>query len=212
MNQYNIILQRELNKLDIIATEDQIDLLIKFVDLMYKWNKTYNLTSVRDKEEMLYKHIIDSVAVSRYIQGSNFIDVGTGPGLPGIPLAILHKDKNFYLLDSQTKRINFIRHVKRELNIQNIVPCLGRCEEFRDKNKELIFDGIISRAFASLKDMIFLCKNLVTKETKFLALKGIISDEELKEVDNKFDITDIIKLNVPQNLGSRHLIIIKNKG
>ena len=91
---------------------NQINLLIKFIELIYKWNKTYNLTSIQSKEEMLYKHIIDSIVISNYLNGENFIDVGTGPGLPGIPLAIINPRKNFYLLDSLTKRINFIRQVK----------------------------------------------------------------------------------------------------
>ena len=166
MNNLEITLNNELKKLKINLENNQINLLIKFIELIYKWNKTYNLTSIQSKEEMLYKHIIDSIVISNYLNGENFIDVGTGPGLPGIPLAIINPRKNFYLLDSLTKRINFIRQVKRELNLTNIHPILSRCEEY---NKEVNFDGILSRAFASLKDMINISQNLASENTVFYA-------------------------------------------
>ena len=106
------------------VTEQQQQQLVKLVLLLNKWNKTYNLTSVRDPQEMLVKHILDSLVVSPYLQGDRFIDVGTGPGLPGLPLAIINPDKHFVLLDSLGKRISFIRHAVRELGLTNVEPVL----------------------------------------------------------------------------------------
>jgi 16S rRNA (guanine527-N7)-methyltransferase len=209
MKNFKLILQNNLKDSNLSITDEQSELLLAFLDLIFKWNQTYNLTSIKDKEEMLYKHIIDSAVISPYLKGEIFIDVGTGPGLPGIPLAILNPDKKFYLLDSQTKRINFVRQVKRELNINNIIPCLGRCEEFRNSNKVVLFDGILSRAFASLHDMLNLCKSLATNHTLFFALKGQLQTDELNNVGPTHQIKEIIKLKVPDNLGQRHLIIIK---
>ena len=203
MNNLEITLNNELKKLKINLENNQINRLIKFIELIYKWNKTYNLTSIQSKEEMLYKHIIDSIVISNYLNGENFIDVGTGPGLPGIPLAIINPRKNFYLLDSLTKRINFIRQVKRELNLTNIHPILSRCEEY---NKEENFDGILSRAFASLKDMINISQNLASENTVFYALKGQLIKNEIAEIPQQYKISDIINLDVPAQLGTRHLI------
>ena len=203
MNNLEITLNNELKKLKINLENNQINLLIKFIELIYKWNKTYNLTSIQSKEEMLYKHIIDSIVISNYLNGENFIDVGTGPGLPGIPLAIINPRKNFYLLDSLTKRINFIRQVKRELNLTNIHPILSRCKEY---NKEVNFDGILSRAFASLKDMINISQNLASENTVFYALKGQLIKNEIAEIPQQYKISDIINLDVPAQLGTRHLI------
>jgi len=205
-------LDKGLKHINIDIPTEQRELLLNFIKLMDKWNKTYNLTSVRDVEQMIDKHLIDSLAVSKFLDGVNFIDVGTGPGLPGIPLAIINPDKNFYLLDSQSKRINFIKQVKREFNIKNIFPILGRCENFENSQPNQIhFDGILSRAFASLKDMLMLCGNMADEDTKFLALKGQADSAELSEIDANYKIISINKLNVPQTLGERHLIVIGKK-
>ena len=110
-------LDRLLSQAKIEISKQQKQQLIDFVRLLDKWNKAYNLTSVRDPEEMLVKHIMDSLVVSQHLEGNQFIDVGTGPGLPGIPLAIINPDKQFTLLDSLGKRITFIKHAVRELKL-----------------------------------------------------------------------------------------------
>lgn len=145
-----------IKQTDLIITEAQIDQLIQYVNMLNKWNKAYNLTSVRDPNEMLIKHIMDSLVISPYLQGENFIDVGTGPGLPGIPLAIINPDKQFDLVDSLGKRVRFLKQVKFELGISNIQPIQTRIEDYVSKQ----FDGIISRAFASLNDMLTWCQHL----------------------------------------------------
>ncbi|HHL1275276.1 TPA: 16S rRNA (guanine(527)-N(7))-methyltransferase RsmG, partial [Haemophilus influenzae] len=146
-----------LAQANIKISDQQIQQLINLVNLLNKWNKAYNLTSVRDPQEMLVKHILDSLVVSPYLQGDRFIDVGTGPGLPGLPLAIINPSKQFVLLDSLGKRISFIRNAIRELGLTNVTPVLSRVEEYQPEDK---FDGVLSRAFASLKDMTDWCYHL----------------------------------------------------
>ena len=113
---------------------------------------------------MLVKHILDSLVVSPYLQGDRFIDVGTGPGLPGLPLAIINPSKQFVLLDSLGKRISFIRNAVRELGLTNVTPVLSRVEEYQPEDK---FDGVLSRAFASLKDMTDWCHHLPQRKRSF---------------------------------------------
>ena len=199
-------LENLLAQAEIQLTDLQKDQLIQLVQLLHKWNKAYNLTSVRDPQEMLVKHILDSIVVSPYLQGDRFIDVGTGPGLPGLPLAIINPTKQFVLLDSLGKRISFIRNAVRELGLTNVEPVLSRVEEYQPEQK---FDGVLSRAFASLKDITDWCHHLPKKDGYFYALKGIYHEDEVQELDKKFEVKDVITLNVPELVGERHLIVLR---
>ena len=199
-------LENLLAQAEIQLTDLQKDQLIQLVQLLHKWNKAYNLTSVRDPQEMLVKHILDSIVVSSYLQGNRFIDVGTGPGLPGLPLAIINPTKQFVLLDSLGERINFIRNAVRELGLTNIEPVLSRVEEYQPEQK---FDGVLSRAFASLKDMTDWCHHLPKENGYFYALKGIYHEDEVQELEKKFEVKYVITLNVPELVGERHLIVLR---
>ena len=199
-------LENLLAQAEIQLTDLQKDQLIQLVQLLNKWNKAYNLTSVRDPQEMLVKHILDSIVVSPYLQGDRFIDVGTGPGLPGLPLAIINPTKQFVLLDSLGKRISFIRNAVRELGLTNVEPVLSRVEEYQPAQK---FDGVLSRSFASLKDMTDWCTHLPKQDGYFYALKGIYHEDEVQELDKKFEVKDVITLNVPELVGERHLIVLR---
>ncbi|ASU15503.1 16S rRNA (guanine(527)-N(7))-methyltransferase RsmG [Actinobacillus pleuropneumoniae] len=197
-------LDRLLEQAQINLTDQQKEQLVGFVRLLDKWNKAYNLTSVRNPDEMLVKHILDSLVVSEHLQGNNFIDVGTGPGLPGIPLAIANPDKQFVLLDSLGKRITFIKNALRELGITNVTPVLSRVEEY----KEQTFDGVLSRAFASLNDMVDWCYHLPNPQGKFYALKGIYAESEVQEIKNPIRLEKVIPLSVPELVGERHLVLL----
>lgn len=199
-------LNRLLAKTEIKLTDHQKSQLVGFVQLLDKWNKAYNLTSVRNPDEMLVKHIMDSLVVSPYLQGNCFIDVGTGPGLPGIPLAIANPDKQFVLLDSLGKRITFIKNALRELGIANVVPVQSRVEEFTERQ----FDGVLSRAFASLDDMLNWCYHLPNENGKFYALKGVYDETEVQQIKRPVELLDVITLNVPELVGERHLVLLKN--
>jgi len=199
-------LSRLLKDAGITLPEHQQQQLVGYVSLLDKWNKAYNLTSVRNPDEMLVRHILDSIVVEPHLQGSRFIDVGTGPGLPGIPLAIVRPDSHFTLLDSLGKRVRFLRQVQHELKLENITPVQSRVEDFP---AEPPFDGVISRAFASLSDMVNWCHHLPAAHGKFYALKGVRPDEEITELPAGFTVEDIVKLNVPSLVGERHLVLIK---
>lgn len=199
------ILNSLLAQTTISLTDQQKQQLVNFVRLLDKWNKAYNLTSVRNPDEMLVKHIMDSLVVSPYLKGERFIDVGTGPGLPGIPLAIANPDKQFVLLDSLGKRITFIKNALRELGIKNVTPILSRVEEYMEQP----FDGVLSRAFASLDDMVNWCYHLPSEKGRFYALKGVYYESEVQAIRKPIELIDIIKLEVPTLVGERHLVILK---
>ncbi|MDY1730691.1 16S rRNA (guanine(527)-N(7))-methyltransferase RsmG [Klebsiella pneumoniae] len=201
-------LSRLLDEAGISLTDHQKNQLVAYVGLLDKWNKAYNLTSVRDPNEMLVRHILDSIIVAPYLQGSRFIDVGTGPGLPGIPLAIVCPESHFTLLDSLGKRVRFLRQVQHELKLDNVTPVQSRVEAFP---AEPPFDGVISRAFASLNDMVSWCHHLPAANGHFHALKGLAQKEEMESLPEGYDIVEVIELHVPRLEGERHLVVIKPK-
>lgn len=197
-------------KTDLDVSEKQREQLLGYVGLLNKWNKAYNLTSVREPADMLVKHILDSIVVSPYLNGERFIDVGTGPGLPGIPLAIMNPDKNFVLLDSLGKRIRFIKQVLHELGIVNVVAVQSRVEEFDPEDG---FDAVLSRAFASMSDMVEWCQHLPRANSGvFFALKGQLPQEEISLLPEWCSVTDVKALKVPELEGERHLVILSRKG
>ena len=202
------LLKNKLQQTDIVVTEQQQLKLIDFILMMNKWNKAYNLTSVRDPQEMVLKHLLDSIVIAPYITEKVYIDVGTGPGLPGIPLAILHPDKTFILLDSLGKRVRFMTQVAHELKITNIQPVQSRVEDYVCT---VPINGVLSRAFASLKDMLHWCQHLVDSSGNFMALKGQLSEQEINELPAEFILKEVIKLSVPGVAGDRHLIKIQKK-
>ncbi|USD28533.1 16S rRNA (guanine(527)-N(7))-methyltransferase RsmG [Pseudoalteromonas sp. SCSIO 43201] len=203
------MLLEQLNELladtSIEISEQQKQQLVDYVQLLDKWNKAYNLTSVRDPKEMMVKHIMDSLVVAPHLTGSNYIDVGTGPGLPGMVLAIARPDINFVLLDSLGKRVRFLMQVKHGLGIDNVTPVQSRVEEYQPSVK---LDGVLSRAFASLQDMIQWCSHLIDDQGVFLALKGQYPADELEKLPNGVSLSQDISLVVPKLDGERHLIIL----
>ena len=194
-----------LAEANIQASAKQKQQLIEFIALLSKWNKAYNLTSVRDPQLMLIRHIMDSLVVSPHLQGERFIDVGTGPGLPGIPLAILNPDKTFVLLDSLGKRIRFQKQVQFELDLDNIIPTESRVEAYDAPDG---FDGVLSRAFASVGDMLNWCHHLPAENGVFYALKGQLAEDEMAQIPDGFVLKEIVTLQVPALDEQRHLLKI----
>jgi 16S rRNA (guanine527-N7)-methyltransferase len=199
---------RLIAQTDLTVSELQKEQLLGYVALLHKWNKAYNLTSVRNPSEMVIKHILDSIVVSPNLSGERFIDVGTGPGLPGIPLAIMNPEKSFTLLDSLGKRIRFIKQVIHELKITNVTPIQSRVEDFQPEEK---FDAVLSRAFASMTDMVNWCHHLPKEDGVFLALKGIYSEEEANDLPEWCSVRDVVTLIVPELEGERHLVTLTGK-
>lgn len=195
-----------LKQTELALNSTQIQLLISYVELLDKWNKTYNLTSIRDPEDMLIKHIMDSLMIGPLLEGKHYIDVGTGPGLPGIPLAIAYPEKNFVLLDSLGKRITFLRQVSSQLSLKNVTPVQSRVEKY---NPDIIIDGVLSRAFSSLNDMVKWCDHLITvHHGKFLALKGQYPSEEIDNLPSNVKMLKSHTITVPRLNAERHLIEI----
>ena len=199
-------------KLAQLLDEAQLDLnaeqqqqCISYVALLDKWNSAYNLTSVRDPEEMLVKHVLDSLVVAPHLSGDRFIDVGTGPGLPGVLLAIFYPDKHFTLLDSLGKRIRFLNQVKLQLKLDNIQPLQSRVE---DHQPEQGYDGVISRAFASMNDMLNWCRHLPAANGRFFAMKGAAVQEEIAALPDFVKVASVQPLVVPQLQAQRHLVIL----
>ena len=201
-------LTKLLAKADIQLTDKQKQQLVDYVGLLHKWNKAYNLTSVREPEQMLVRHIMDSIVVNGHLKGDKFIDVGTGPGLPGVPLAIIRPDAHFVLLDSLGKRIRFLKQVQHELGLTNIEPVQSRVEEYPVEDG---FDGVISRAFASLNDMLSWCHHLPAREGRFYALTGVVRDEELAQLPEGFEVESITELKIPELDEQRHLVKLFKK-
>ena len=190
---------------DLTLSETQLAQCIQYVTLLDKWNSAYNLTSVRDPEEMLIKHVLDSLVVAPYLIGQHFIDVGTGPGLPGVLLAIYYPEKQFTLLDSLGKRIRFLNQVKMQLQLQNIHPLQSRVEDHQPLQG---YDGVISRAFASLNDMLNWCRHLPAADGRFFAMKGAAVQEEIAALPDFVKVDAIHPLQVPQLDAQRHLVVL----
>ena len=177
--------------------------LLNYLDLLAKWNKAYNLTAVRDIAQMVPRHLLDSLAIAPHLEGRRFIDVGTGAGLPGIPLAIMFPDREFHLLDSNGKKTRFLFQVKTTLGLDNMAVHHARVESFQP---ERLYDVVLSRAFASLKDMVVGCRHLLDGDGRFLAMKGAYPAEELAAVGRQCELKGAYPLVVPGLAEQRHLV------
>jgi len=178
-----------IGQLGLSASGEQIDLLLAFVSLMERWNKAYNLTAIRDRNEMLRLHILDSLAVLPFVTGSKIIDVGTGAGLPGIPLAIFMPGVQFTLLDSNSKKTRFVRQAVLELQLHNVEVVHSRVESLGRKGE---FDAVLSRAFASVDDIMNLTEYLLQPEGVLIAMKGQIPEAELKKINRTYTVDSIV--------------------
>ncbi len=190
-------------QLGLTPDDGQLDALCGYLALLEKWNRTYNLTAVRDPVDMVSKHLLDSMAIAPLMTGRRLIDVGTGAGLPGIPLAIIFPEREFHLLDSNGKKTRFLFQVKTALGLDNITVHCARVESFRDP---IPFDAVLSRAFASLADMVAGCRHLLTPEGQFLAMKGVYPQAELDLIANTCDIVAVEPIAVPGLSEARHLV------
>jgi len=204
MNECRRILQSGLDELGLVVLEEQVQKLLKFVALIEKWNKAYNLTAIRNKEEMVRLHLLDSLAVLPHIEGKRVIDVGTGAGLPGIPLAICLAETEFTLLDSNAKKTRFVQQAVLELKLKNVSVCHSRVEAYHPQQA---FDMVLSRAFASLEEIIAMTKHLVNKGGVLLAMKGQTPDIELPQLDAK---VSVISVQVPGVEAKRCLVKIES--
>lgn len=184
--------------------------LLAYLMLMQKWNKVHNLTAVRDADEMVVLHLLDSLVVLPFIDGKALLDVGSGAGLPGIPLAICLPELKVTVIDSNNKKVSFMRQAKAELGIENLEVLGGRVEEIAPNRK---FDMVISRAFSDLDLFISLTHQLCDAQGKWLAMKGVYPEAELAELEKNTGITasKIEELKVPGLAAQRHLVFLPFK-
>lgn len=197
------ILQSGLDGLHVVWREDQIERLLAFLRLIDKWNKAYNLTAIRDMEDMARLHILDSLAVLPHIKGGRAIDVGTGAGLPGIPLSIFLPEVYFTLLDSNAKKTRFVQQAILELKLANAEVRCSRVEAFRPEQK---YDTVMTRAFAALPAILQSSAHLLAEGGVLLAMKGQNPQAELTEVKVK---SSVMPLKTPGVEAERCVVIIE---
>ena len=196
------ILISGLESLNLSVAEDNVEKLLSFIKLLEKWNKAYNLTAIRDKEDMVRLHLLDSLAILPFIEGQSVIDIGTGAGLPGIPLAIFLPDIQFTLLDSNAKKTRFVQQAIIDLKLNNVTVCHNRVEQY---HPEKSFDTVITRAFANLSDIVDLTAHLLSKDGVLLAMKG--QSPDISELTSA--VTTLIPVNVPGITAERCLVRIQ---
>jgi 16S rRNA (guanine527-N7)-methyltransferase len=199
-------LSRGAEQLGVNLSESQHSQLLAYLALLIKWNKAYNLTAVRDPDEMVSRHLLDSLSVVPFIAGERWLDVGSGGGMPGIPLAILFPDMNITVLDSNGKKTRFLTQVKLELKLDNLEVIHSRVEAFQPA---LPFTGIVSRAFSSLEDFTNWTRHLGDSNTQWLAMKGLHPADELVALPTDFHLDSAQALTVPGCQGQRHLLILR---
>lgn len=190
------------SQMSLPLTHDTAEQLVSLLELLHKWNQAYNLTAIRSFEQMLTHHLLDSLAVAPYITGARVLDVGTGAGFPGLPLAFYFPEKYFVLLDSNGKKIRFIDQVKRDFALANVEPHQDRVENFRS---EQLFDVIICRALGEMRDVIKASRHLLAPTGRWVFMKGTYPQAELAAIPMA---ADVHALQVPGVEAQRHVVIV----
>lgn len=193
-----------LAELGLAPGADACERLLDYVELLARWNAAYNLTAVREPGEMVTRHLLDSLAVAKLVRGDSLADLGTGAGLPGIPLAILAPERQHTLIDSNGKKVRFLREAVRALALTNVRVEQSRVEEARGQ-----YDCITARAFATLGDMLRLGGHLLAPDGVWIALKGQLSKDEILGVPAGFVVAEVVALAVPGLGAARQVAIIK---
>jgi len=186
--------------LDVVAQEK----LLQYLRLLGRWNKTYNLTALREERQIVSHHLLDSLSIIPYLWAGRWLDVGSGAGLPGIVLAITRSDWEVSMIDSNTKKTSFIQQAIIELGLENAHVVRGRVEDFKSEN---MFDGVISRAFSDLGTFLRLTKQLVSPKGKWAAMKGAM-EKEVSVLPGGCYIEENIQINVPEMQALRSLVIV----
>jgi 16S rRNA (guanine527-N7)-methyltransferase len=204
----NKILQQGLDHFGLdLSTQTQAQ-LVQYVELLAKWNKAYNLTAVRNPEQMMARHVVDSLSIEPYITAQRIADIGTGAGLPGIILAIVKPERELFLVDSNSKKTRFLTEVVRQLKLTNVQVHHGRVEDL----DVAPFNQITSRAFASIADTVSWSKQSLSPQGELLLMKGELSKAELKGLPEDFCITAKHKIILPLSedgqISTRHCVII----
>ncbi len=198
-------LQQGLAEMGLNLTVEQQLQLLEYLALLQKWNRSYNLTAVRDPAEMVPRHLLDSLSILHLLKGERILDIGTGPGLPGIPLAIASPQRRFTLLDANGKKSRFVQQAKLHLALQQVEVVQARAEEFVQEEG---FDTITSRALATLPQIAAWSRHLLAAGGCLLAMKGKLPEREIREMEANGAEIQVEPLTVPMLSGERHTILI----
>lgn len=199
------LLQQALTQNNFSVTDQIQQRLLQYLELLQKWNRVFNLTSIDKMPDMIFLHVIDSLVISPFLHGVRILDVGTGAGLPGIPLALTHPEKQFFLLDSNSKKTRFLTQVVHELHISNVEVIHSRVENFHPSG---CFDSILSRAFATLKNMLTQTRHLLCRNGQFLAMKGVYPEHEIQEIIEEYQVLATHRLRIIGLEVERHLVCV----
>jgi 16S rRNA (guanine527-N7)-methyltransferase len=202
------LLIKHAAEMQINVSNEQAETLIQYLQLIAKWNRIHNLTAIRNQQDMLSHHLLDSISVSPWVNAESLLDVGTGAGLPGIPLAILYPELRVTLSDSNNKKTIFQQQAQIELGLKNVTIKTGRVEDLPTSEK---FDGIISRAFSEMALFTNLTHQLLTNDGRWYAMKGMYPTEELENLPDFVQIEAVHELEVPLLNAKRHLLVMKKK-
>ncbi|WP_444899437.1 16S rRNA (guanine(527)-N(7))-methyltransferase RsmG [Microbulbifer sp. VAAC004] len=203
MEQFRPRLLEAAAQMSVALSDRQQDQLLEYLALFARWNSAYNLSAIRDPEQMLERHIIDSLSVVNLCGEGSLIDVGSGGGLPGIPLAIVHPERAITLLDSNGKKTRFLFQVASTLPLPNITVVNERVEAFVPEQP---FAGVVSRAFASIEDMVNGSEHMLAPRGRFYAMKGKLPEDELSALPKGIKVEQVHRLSVPGCDGERHMI------
>ena len=198
-------LKNGIAELGLEVNDSQVEKLLAFLELLKKWNSSFNLSGVTDIESMVSLHLLDSLAVNPHLRGETFVDFGSGGGLPGIPLAILNPNKKFVLIDSNGKKTRFLFQVKTELGLGNVSVEKCRIEHYQSKQQ---IDMVMCRAFSTLEDAVNKLQPLLSNACSLLAMKGIYPEEEISKLPKGFEVSKTIRLEIPGITSERHLLEI----
>lgn len=201
-------LRAGVRQLGVNLSEVQVTLLLQYLALFQQWSRAYNLSAIRDPADMVRLHLLDSLSIAPHLLGERLLDVGTGAGLPGIPLAIAFPHKYFTLLDSAGKKTRFLFQVKQELGLANVTVENRRAESFQPAE---LYDGVISRAFASLQDMTRYCHHLLIDGGRFWAMKGMIPNDEIKDIAERYTVEQCHTLQIPGLDAQRCLLVLRSR-
>lgn len=196
-----------LEQMGIALSPGQEHRLLAYLALLRRWNRAYNLTAISEPAEMVARHLLDSLSVLPALHGRRFVDAGTGPGLPGVPLAIARPQWHFVLLDSNGKKIRFLRQVRRELGLDNIEPVQGRLESWRSEDRP---DAIIARALAPLAQLVEWAAHWLGQGVPLLAMKGDLSESELAAVPQPYNVS-LEPLIIPGQAARRCLATVEKR-
>ena len=207
LNEQRARLAEALESLGVKATREQQDRLLAYLALMLRWNRSYNLTAVTEPGEMVARHLIDSLSILPHLQGRRYLDAGTGPGLPGVPLAILRPDWSFDLLDSNGKKVRFLNEVRRQLDLLNIRPLHMRLEVYAPSERP---DAVLARALAPRDRLVDWTGALLDRGVPLLAMKGDLSESERRAVPAPYNVTRT-ELKVPGLRAQRCLVRVEKQ-